>query len=530
MTEASREPTALLRELEELASEEKLTPSDLEALARHHNVPLSVVHGLRTFYFPGRAGHGRETCVGLPCAMRRSAAGLDGPPEACDRVSCLGYCARAPVVRRDGHYFEESKDGLREIPESTPEFVAAHRENLDAYRARGGYGGLEHYLAAPDPDGLVRTVEAAAVRGMGGAGFPAHVKWKAVRASADRSRVLLVNAHEGEPATFKDREILEREPHRLIEGALIAALGVGAERLVVGLKSEYEHARWSLEEAVDEFEALSEAEWPERTLPPIEVRAVPGPYVTGEETALMEALEGRRSEPRLRPPFPAEFGLDGHPTLVQNVETLATLPGLLAVGGSRPSLGPAGKVYCLTGDVARPGAYRHPLGLRATDLVETDGGSSRDELMAFLPGGLSGGILPVSRLGVALDFESVRKEGAGLGTGAVIAIGRDRCLVEVLENLAQFFASESCGKCVPCRLGTAKLERLMGELRAGRANESDLADGLVLAQLLQETSICALGGVAGKPLVDAMRYFPEEMRAHTRGECTAVRRREAIAP
>ncbi len=351
-----------------------------------------------------------------------------------------------------------------------------------------------------------------------------------MRSSADRVRVLLVNAHEGEPATFKDREILEREPHRLIEGALLAALGVGAGRVLIGLKSEYENARCSLEVALDEFEPLSELAWPEGTLPPIEIHAVPGPYVTGEETALMEALEGRRSEPRLRPPFPAEFGLNGRPTLVQNVETLAALPRLLGTGTIPPASDSIEKVYCLTGDVARPGAYRHPLGIRVAELIEQDGGSVRETLKAFLPGGLSGGLLPASKLDLPLDFESVRREGAGLGTGAIVVIGRDRCIVEVLENIALFFASESCGKCVPCRLGTAKLEQLLRALRAGRASGSELEEGLVVAQLLQETSICALGQVAGKALVDGMKHFPEEIRAHTRGECPTLHHREEPPP
>jgi len=529
MTEIRSDPSAVLRELATMAREGRLSHDDLEELSRRTQVPRSVILGLRTFYFPERVDGATEVCVGLPCAMRRSSTGLPEPPGDSASVSCLGYCARAPVVRRSGRYLRQTSDGLEEIAESTPRFVDAHREHLSDYRARGGYAVLERYLSAPDPEGLVRSVEAASVRGMGGAGFPAHIKWKAVRASPAGARVLLVNAHEGEPATFKDREILEREPHRLLEGAMLAALAVGADRVLIGLKSEYENARCSLDEALDELAAQTAAGWPTGRLPSIEIRAVPGPYVTGEETALMEALEGRRSEPRLRPPFPAEFGLEGRPTLVQNVETLASLPNLLgAEAGTRPS--GVEKVYCLTGDVERPGAYRHPLGISAEELVRQDGRTDPRSLKAFLPGGLSGGLLPASQLDLALDFETVRRSGAGLGTAAVVAIGRDRCLVDVLENLSTFFASESCGKCVPCRLGTAKLQRLLGALREGRASEADLSEGLALAQLLQETSICALGQVAGKALSDAMRYFPEEIRAHTRGGCAGHHLPEALPP
>lgn len=528
MTEASNETLSLLGELAEMASAGRLRPEDLEALARRRNVPPSVILGLRTFYFPEPSSGRAEVCVGLPCVMRRTGLHVAEPTEECARISCLGYCARAPVVRRAGRYFEQSPGGFAEIPESTPGYVDAHRQSIASYRARGGYSALEEFLAAPDPVELIRRVETASVRGMGGAGFPAHVKWKAVRSSDDRARLLLVNAHEGEPATFKDREILEREPHRLIEGALLAALAVGAGQVLVGLKIEYENARRSLAAALAEFGALP---LPAGSgVPPIEVRLVPGPYVTGEETALMEALEGRRSEPRLRPPFPAEFGLHGRPTLVQNVETLAALPRLLSSDALPNGPSRIEKVYCLTGDIARPGAYRHPLGVRAAELIEADGGSARETVKAFLPGGLSGGLLPASQLDLPLDFDSVRRAGVGLGTGAVVAIGQDRCIVEVLEQIASFFAAESCGKCVPCRLGTARLEELLLALRQGRANRSELEEGLALAQLLQETSICALGQVAGKAFVDGMRHFPEEIEAHIHGECSALRHREATSP
>jgi len=254
-------------------------------------------------------------------------------------------------------------------------------------------------------------------------------------------------------------------------------------------------------------------------LPDLELRSLPGSYITGEETALLEALEGRRSEPRSRPPFPAEVGLYGRPTLVQNVETLASIPGLLIDPSGNGETERPPKLFCLTGDVRRPGAYSEPLGIPAVSLIETDGGSPAAGLKAFLPGGLSGGLLPASKLDLALDFDAVRKEGCGLGTGAVVAIGADRCIVGVLGTIGEFFRSESCGKCIPCRLGTAKLSELMGLLRAGKATEEDLRDGETVARLMQETSLCALGQVAGKPFLDAMRNLQDEVVAHTRGDC-----------
>ncbi len=517
-------PVRLLQELEDAATDGTLTVESLTEFARRHNVPLSTVQSLRTFYFSGGPRPGTEVCMGLPCALRR--LGLtprhsSERDEAVTTVSCLGYCAHAPVIRKGGRYFKETRDGVEEIEESTRAYVTEHVQRLSAYQSRGGYAALARFAADPDPGLLLRSLEAASLRGMGGAGFPVHLKWKAVLASKDPDRVIVVNAHEGEPGTFKDRLILEKEPHRCLEGALLAGLALHASRIVIALKSEYTNAQHVLTESLDELARYTRDAGPKWALPSIELRTVPGPYVTGEETALLEALEGRRSEPRLRPPFPAEAGLYGRPTLVQNVETLAALPGLFGgVAGSEPA-GVLEKDYCLTGDVERPGAYREPLGIEAASLVEVDGGTAAGGLKAFLPGGPSGGILPASKLRVPLDFDGTKKEGSGLGTGAMVAIGRDRCIVDVLENIAAFFAAESCGKCAPCRLGTAKLQSLVAALQKGEVTEDGLREGVALAELLQETSICALGQVAGKAFLDGMKYFHEEIAAHAQGQCPA---------
>lgn len=526
MTGHAKGETNLLRDLEAAATGGTLSAESLAELARHHNVPLAAAQGLRTFYFPEGPRPEVEVCTGLPCALRRSGVTLRSPEAAeggAAAASCFGYCAHAPVIRKGGRYYGDTSEGVEEIEESTRAFVAGHVQRLSAYLGQGGYAALARFAADPDPAPLLRLLEEASLRGMGGAGFPVHVKWKAILASKDPERVVLVNAHEGEPGTFKDRLILEKEPHRLLEGALLAALAVGARHVVLAVKSEYANAREVLEESLAEVQAYARDAGIEPALPTVELRTVPGSYVTGEETALLEALEGRRSEPRLRPPFPAEAGLHGRPTLVHNVETLAALPRLLAPSGGHEPPGVVEKDYCLTGDVRRPGAYREPLGIRGASLVERDGASTAGELKAFLPGGLSGGLLPASKLDVNLDFDAVRREGCGLGTGAIVAIGRERCIVEVLENLAAFFAAESCGKCVPCRLGTAKLKSLMTDLREGTATEGGLREGTALAEVLKETSICALGQVAGKALLDGMSHFPEEIVAHTRGDCPARR-------
>lgn len=519
-----RAQEALLEQLQEEGSRGEISRERLGEIARLHRAAPAIVQSLYTFYFPSAVETTACVCNGLPCALRGAGQArkeLEASGRDYETVSCLGYCAQAPVFRKDGRHYTLTPEGPREIGESLPSFVKANAQRLAGYRSEGGYASLLRFLREEDRGFLLDMLADASLRGMGGAGFSVCQKWKTVLASQDAERTVLVNGHEGEPGTFKDRLILEREPHRLLEGALVAALTVRAQTVIVALRKEYGNARWVLEESLAELEAFEEETGTKADLPRITLKSVGGFYVTGEETALLEALEGKRSEPRLRPPFPAEVGLYGKPTLVQNVETLALIPSLLAARYGTAAARGVRKYYCLTGDVAHPGAYRENLGIRIDSLLRDAGGSSVAELKAFLPGGLSGGLLPASKEGLSLDFDSVKREGCGLGTGAVISIGTDRCIAQVLQNIGGFFETESCGKCVPCRLGTAKLARLMDSLGEGKASEPDLEEGVALARLMQETSLCALGQVAGKSFLDAMTHFREELVAHTRGECPA---------
>ncbi len=437
-------------------------------------------------------------------------------------ASCLGYCASAPVAWKEGRYYTTASGRPKEIQESTAAWVDAHTQGLRAYRTTGGYTAFKRVLDAKDRDSLLGVIETAVLRGMGGAGFPVYLKWKAVMGSTRTDRVVVVNAHEGEPGTFKDRLILEREPHRLVEGVLIAASVVGAAVVVIALKAEYANARRVLERSLRELAQAAGDMGFEGRLPNLELRSLVGSYVTGEETALLEALEGRRSEPRSRPPFPAEAGLYGRPTLVQNVETLAAIPPLLLPSSDEADRQKIAKFFCLTGDVRTPGAYREPLGIRADSLVEKDGGSSAGELKAFFPGGLSGGLLPTSKLDVELNFEAVRKHGCGLGTGAVVAI-RDGPVHRgrPLDRSASSSGRSRAGSASPAGSGPPSSPRSMGRLRDGTATEADLQEGGAVARLMQETSLCALGQVAGKPFLDAMSGLRDEMLAHARGECPA---------
>lgn len=485
-----------------------LEDSEKLKIADELKIPLSVVESVSSFYFRER-GTG-TICTGLPCYLRRS--GEDGHGNL-ESSSCLGYCDHAPVLEKDGKYYNAGDAGLSEIDESKDSFVMDRRVGIEPYMMGGGYTALEELIGSDDDSYVLRRLEASGLKGMGGAGYPAHLKWKSFRESHSGSTYLLVNAHEGEPGTFKDRKILEQNPHAVVEGALITAFHNGAGKIFVALKWEYANAYRSLMKALDELQVKFGEGSVAGMLPEIDVVRIGGTYVTGEETALMEALEDRRSEPRLRPPFPTEKGLFGRPTLVHNVETLSLIPEILRNSNALK------KTYCLTGDVNAPGAIVADLGISARELVEGHGKSDLHRIRAFMPGGLSGGYLPPSQIGVKLDSESVRKTGASMGTGAVIVLSGDRCMVNIALSVSRFFEAESCGKCAPCRLGTSEISELLSRVLEGDGSEEDLEDGKQIARSMIDGSICALGQAAGKMFLDSIRYFEQDYREHLAGGC-----------
>ena len=468
-------------------------------------VPPSKVQSVVSFFDQGNREN--KVCSGLPCYLKGNGKGGSSSSQA----SCLGYCDKAPVTEKDHRFFSIAGGETLPLEESNKDYVANNRQGIDSYIATGGYGTLIKWTDGMD---LISTLEKTGLRGMGGAGFPVAMKWKSFRSSIARDGVLVVNAHEGEPGTFKDRIILELTPHSVLDGALLAALSNRIRKVVIGIKSEYEGATFSLKKALDEFNQKFSPSIGSGRFPEIEIMSVPGSYVTGEETALMEAIQGNRGEPRLRPPFPTEAGLYGTPTLVHNAETLAAISEI-ALGGDFT------KSYCLTGDVKRPGMYRTKMGITARDLVESSGGTETGDLKAFMPGGLSGGILPLSKIDTPLDYDSMRKIGAGLGTGSVIAFSRDRCIVDIMTEVEDFFRLESCGKCFPCRYGTEGLSGLLHRLKNGQANAADVEGGKEVAQTMIDGSICALGQAAGKVFLDAIKHFGNEFTDHTEKKCEA---------
>ena len=500
-----------MRKLEEAGEKGILTQTVKKKIADNFNVPVSYVETVSGSY---SFDSGRDlVCRGLPCALHRGRKEDDAVSKLNAKdESCLGYCDHAPVVRMDGRFFRQEGSEYTEIEESIESRVIEKRRNISDYIRNGGYSQLKKVLDSSDRSFVSSAVEKSSLRGMGGAGFPVALKWKSFSSNNDGRTYLLVNAHEGEPGTFKDRKILEENPHLVIEGALISALANGIPSIVIGLKKEYAWARENLLLSLEEMKGYMSANY--ESLPDITVESVAGSYVTGEETALMEAVEGSRSEPRLRPPFPTEKGLYGRPTLVQNVETLSLIPKIL--GGESID-----KSYCLTGDVESPGTYRLNMGLTAEELITSRGKSDSGKIKAFLPGGLSGGVLPSSYLNTPLDFEGLKKAGAGFGTGAFIALSDERCIVDSMKVIEGFFAAESCGKCIPCRLGTHEISEILNNLSEGTATEGDLKWASEVANSMMEGSICALGQAAGKVFLDSIKHFGDEINSHLKKECEA---------
>lgn len=499
----------ILGTIEGINSSRSVSDRDMENVSSQFNIPVSQVRTVASSYPANK--HKDKECVGLPCYLKNNGKPHPGRLE---KVSCLGYCDHGPVVQKAGRYFHAIDSRLEEIGESTEEYVKENVEDIRAYMTRGGYSALEELIGSDDESYVIRKLEDSDLKGMGGAGFPAHLKWKSFKKDNDDEAYLLVNAHEGEPGTFKDRKIMELFPHTVIEGALITAFYNSIGKIFIGLKEEYENSYRSLASAIGELGIKFGGGLVAGLLPEIEIIRMGGSYVTGEETALMESIEDRRSEPRLRPPFPTEKGLYGKPTLIHNVETISLIPEILRNGPDRMQ-----KMYCISGDVRKPGTAMTDAGIPADELISEYAGTEPSSVKAFLPGGLSGGFLTSSQIGTRLDSEGVRKAGASLGTGALIALSKDRCMVDITYEISSFFQKESCGKCAPCRLGTREIVDVLNRIRNGLGTKADMETAQETASAMIDGSICALGQVAGKVYLDSTRLFGDEYRDHVSGVC-----------
>jgi formate dehydrogenase len=524
----------------------------LVALAKEMNIPMAEVYEVATFYhhFEVIRGEGKapgltvRVCDGLACELAgaqdllaRLPAWLGVTDVRVISAPCIGRCEQAPAVAVH----------QRAVPFATLEAVkaAVHAQNdaaalvlkaqpainfvvaeyaeqslpvltsgdapaytdYDTYRAHGGYALAAAVVnGEEDAEAIIQAMEGSGLRGLGGAGFPAGRKWRIVR-DQPAPRLMAVNIDEGEPGTFKDRTYLERDPHRFLEGLLVAAQVVGVEACYIYLRDEYHDCRVMLQRELDRLQAD-----PPCPLPLIELRRGAGAYICGEESAMIESIEGKRGEPRMRPPYIAEVGLFGRPTLEHNFETLYWVRDIVEKGpqwfGSFGRHGRKGlRSFSVSGRVKQPGVKLAPAGITVQELIDEYCGGMAEghDFYAYLPGGASGGILPASMNQIPLDFDTLQPYGCFIGSAAVMVLGHHDRARDAALNVMRFFEHESCGQCTPCRVGTAKAARLM---QAPVWDVQTLED---LAQVMGDASICGLGQAAPNPIRSIQKYFSEEV-------------------
>ena len=456
-----------------------------------------------------------RVCDGLSCEMGGAQALLAKLPAILGQdvrvipAPCVGRCEQAPVAVVHQHA----------VPRATPESVAQavnaqHTQgnttdhiDFDAYVADGGYAlATALHLGAANAEQVLQAMEDSGLRGLGGAGFPAGRKWRIVREQA-APRLMAVNIDEGEPGTFKDRTYLERDPHRFLEGLLIAAHVVGIDAVYIYLRDEYHGCRDMLRQELAALQAN-----PPCPLPLIELRRGAGAYICGEESAMIESIEGKRGEPRMRPPYIAQVGLFGRPTLEHNLETLYWVRDIVQKGpGWFSSFGRHGRTglrsFSVSGRVNQPGVKLAPAGITLQELVDEYCGGmlAGHTLYAYLPGGASGGILPAHMNNIPLDFDTLQPYDCFIGSAAVIVLSQHDKARDAALNMMQFFAHESCGQCTPCRVGTAKAVQLM---KAPVWDNATLED---LNQVMADASICGLGQAAPNPVRSIQKYFAQEI-------------------
>ena len=496
----------------------------LVALAKLMNLAMAEVYEVATFYHHFEIiGEGQESprftlrvCDGLSCDMA-GASTLLGQLKASlgtDNINvvaapCVGRCEQAPVAVVHQHEIGHatSEKVMQAVQSQSFQPVASDHIDLAAYVADGGYATLKDVVGGKlDAQAVLKAMEDSGLRGLGGAGFPAGRKWRIVREQA-APRLMAVNIDEGEPGTFKDRTYLERDPHRFLEGMLVAAHVVGIEAIYIYLRDEYHGCRQVLSQELEKLQAN-----PPVGLPLIELRRGAGAYICGEESAMIESIEGKRGEPRMRPPYIAQVGLFGRPTLEHNFETLYWVRDIVTKGPqwfsgfgrhNRQGL----RSFSVSGRVKKPGVKLAPAGITVAELIDEYCGGMQDgqTLYAYLPGGASGGILPASLQDIPLDFDTLQPYGCFIGSAAVIVLGQQDSARHAALNMMKFFEHESCGQCTPCRVGTAKAVQLM------QAPVWDLGTLEDLNQVMIDASICGLGQAAPNPVRSVQKYFPQEV-------------------
>ncbi|MBD2598109.1 NADH-quinone oxidoreductase subunit NuoF [Nostoc spongiaeforme FACHB-130] len=477
------------------------------------------------------------------------AEGLEKDVQVCG-VGCMRLCCQGPLVQvdtpagsklyekvttQDAFAIIEALDGgkthISEIDLSQPFFSyqkpivlensgKIDPEKIQAYIAAKGYQALYHVLREMTPGEVVETINRSGLRGRGGAGYPTGIKWATVAKAKSSRKFVICNADEGDPGAFMDRSVLESDPHRVLEGMAIAAYAVGANQGYIYVRAEYPVAIHRLQTAIHQAQRLGllgsqifESPFDFK----IDIRIGAGAYVCGEETALMASIEGKRGLPHPRPPYPAESGLWGHPTLINNVETFANIAPIIRNGadwfaniGTEKSKGT--KVFALAGKIRNTGLIEVPMGTSLRQIVEEMGGGIPDggTAKAVQTGGPSGGCIPASAFDTPVDYESLTNLGSMMGSGGMIVMDDSTNMVDVARFFMEFCMDESCGKCIPCRVGTVQMHGLLTKLMQGKATQADLTLLEELCDMVKNTSLCGLGQSAPNPVLSTLRYFREE--------------------
>jgi NADH-quinone oxidoreductase subunit F len=528
-----------------------LPEDSMIGIARFTGVPESWVYGVATFYnmfSPQPAGQRRvHVCTSPMCTQAGGDLALQ---EACqhygllpgettpdgqytiEEAECLGLCDYAPaalvdetpVAGIDALAPPDWVENPQGVPPGnlggSPRWLSARCSqndpvDLSQFEASGGFMGLKEALKMT-PAEVIAHVEQSGLTGRGGAAFPTGLKWKFTSEAAGEVKYVICNADESEPGTFKDRVLIEGDPYQILEGMLIAAYAISANQGYIYLRGEYPRARHILDQAIETARAhgyLGEDLLGSGFSFDVEIHSGAGAYICGEETALFESIEGKRGNPRVKPPFPTSHGLFGRPTMINNVETLCAAAWVLAHGpAAYRSVGteesPGTKLFCLTGDVYNRGVYEAPFGVTLAELLEMAGGV-QGELQAALLGGAAGAFAGPEHLNIPMSFESLREAELPLGSGVISVINTHRDLRVYLLSLAKFFANESCGKCFPCRLGTRRQVEIIERVAARQASQDDLAALKDVGMTMQHASLCGLGKTASLAVLSALNRWPQ---------------------
>jgi NADH:ubiquinone oxidoreductase subunit F (NADH-binding)/NADH:ubiquinone oxidoreductase subunit E len=529
-------------------------PTDqLHQLSRKLKIPVSQIHAVASFYPhfylkpPPKVDV--RVCADMSCHLRgatqvrksldQAFAGQGQDAITIRDVSCLGRCDTAPALSINDRIYsggtpQQVLDLVRATTEGKP-LPSAHHEHhhrqrltTDPYSGASTYKAVRRFVEGRDFKAVLEMLKSSGLRGMGGAGFPTGTKWEIVRNAAGTQKYIVCNADESEPGTIKDRFIMENLPHLVIEGMIVAGLVTGATKGIIYIRHEYEEPREALKEEIERCyreRVLGSSVMGSDLVFDLEIFVSPGGYICGEESALLEALEGKRGEPRNKPPFPGTNGLWNAPTAINNVETF-TLATTILVNGvdwykKQGINNVAGlKFVGISGDVVRPGVFEVPMGTSYRDLIYkyAEGITNGKPLLGFAPSGPSSGYLSASQVDLPLDFNALAAAGSMVGSGAIVVCAEGRCMLDMALNATRFYRNESCGKCVPCRMGSQKLVDLLTRWTQGNSASTDMQLIQELFKVMRLTSICGLGQIVHAPLESVIKHFPAVIDQHLKAK------------